>query len=191
MGCEVIGEPFKHTEKLSGELVKRRATRALHEAPTGAFPVHRGNPRDRRALECCAPLTRRRAVLCELIGEPIKHSAKLIGVPVKSTGKTDTWHYTSAALAGDMICVEDTDYVVQSLVVQFKLVRGRYQREHHRLDCMSASRYLLNRNLENCLSKKGGKPSKSGDGSGSAQLEGGGEAHPSDRRDSAEPEEDS
>ena len=55
-----------------------------------------------------------------------------------------------------MICVEDTDYVVQSLVVQFKLVRGRYQREHHRLDCMSASRFLLNRNLELCLSKKGG-----------------------------------
>lgn len=70
-----------------------------------------------------------------------------------------------------MISVEDTDYVVQSLVVQFKLVRGRYQREHHRLDCMSASRYLLNRNLENSLSGKGPPPTSGGSG-GSAPPSG-------------------
>ena len=36
--------------------------------------------------------------------------------------------------------------------MQFKLVKGkRYERDMSRLDCMSASRFLLNRNLENCL----------------------------------------
>lgn len=77
-------------------------------------------------------------------------------------------------LAGDMISVDDTDYVVQSLVVQFKLVRGRYQREHHRLDCMSASRFLLNRNLEHCFTKRGGRAieSMSAESSESAEEEG-------------------
>ena len=36
--------------------------------------------------------------------------------------------------------------------MQFKLVKGkRYERDLSRLDCMSASRFLLNRNLESCL----------------------------------------
>jgi hypothetical protein len=36
--------------------------------------------------------------------------------------------------------------------MQFKLVKGkRYERDLSRLDCMSASRFLLNRNLETCL----------------------------------------
>ena len=49
-------------------------------------------------------------------------------------------------------CHAQVDYIVQRLVIQFKLVKGkRYERDLSRLDCMSASRFLLNRNLESCL----------------------------------------
>ena len=34
-----------------------------------------------------------------MIGEPIKRSAKLIGEPVKSTGKNGTPHYTAGGCA--------------------------------------------------------------------------------------------
>lgn len=48
-----------------------------------------------------------------------------------------------------------TSYVVDAVVIQFKLVKGRYERAHHRLDVWSTSRFLLNRNLESAL----GRPS--------------------------------
>lgn len=41
---------------------------------------------------------------------------------------------------------------MDSLVIQYKLVKGRYERSHHRLDVLSTSRYLLNRNLESVFS---------------------------------------
>jgi hypothetical protein len=48
--------------------------------------------------------------------------------------------------------VAGQDYIVDSLVIQYKLVKGRYERSHHRLDVLSTSRYLLNRNLESAFS---------------------------------------
>ena len=48
--------------------------------------------------------------------------------------------------------VAGQDYIVDSLVIQYKLVKGRYERSHHRLDVLSTSRYLLNRNLESVFS---------------------------------------
>lgn len=53
---------------------------------------------------------------------------------------------------GDLIEVAGQDYIVESLVIQYQLVKGKYERRHHRLDVQSTSRYLLNRNLESAFS---------------------------------------
>ncbi|GAB4818638.1 hypothetical protein N2152v2_005684 [Parachlorella kessleri] len=49
---------------------------------------------------------------------------------------------------GDEIEVEGSSYVVQSVVMQFKLVRGRYEREHARLEVQHTGRFLYNTFLE-------------------------------------------
>ena len=36
------------------------------------------------------------------------------------------------------------DFVVTSLVLKYKLVAGRYQRDHNRLEVQQTSRYLMN-----------------------------------------------
>jgi hypothetical protein len=56
------------------------------------------------------------------------------------------------SLACFILQVAGQDYIVDSLVIQYKLVKGRYERSHHRLDVLSTSRYLLNRNLESAFS---------------------------------------
>lgn len=53
--------------------------------------------------------------------------------------------------------VAGQDYIVDSLVIQYKLVKGRYERSHHRLDVLSTSRYLLNRNLESAFTASSAK----------------------------------
>lgn len=35
------------------------------------------------------------------------------------------------------------DYVVRTLVLKYKLVGGRYQRDHSRLDCTATSRFIV------------------------------------------------
>ncbi|CAL5223745.1 g6306 [Coccomyxa viridis] len=45
---------------------------------------------------------------------------------------------------GDQITVEDEDFVVTSLVLKYKLVGGRYQRDHNRLEVQQTNRYLMN-----------------------------------------------
>ncbi|KAK9813251.1 hypothetical protein WJX72_011483 [[Myrmecia] bisecta] len=56
---------------------------------------------------------------------------------------------------GDQIEVNGQDYVVSGLVVQYKLVRGAYQREHHRLDVQQTGRYFLNLCLDNLYDAAG------------------------------------
>jgi len=56
---------------------------------------------------------------------------------------------------GDCINVDDTDYLVQALSIRFKLVKGRYQRDHSKLEVKSASRFLLERNLESAFKASG------------------------------------
>ena len=36
------------------------------------------------------------------------------------------------------------DFVVTSLVLKYKLVAGRYQRDHNRLEVQQTNRYLMN-----------------------------------------------
>ena len=45
------------------------------------------------------------------------------------------------------------DFVVSSLIFQYKLVCGRYQRDHNRLDVQETSRFFLNLHLESLLEK--------------------------------------
>lgn len=49
---------------------------------------------------------------------------------------------------GDQIEVDGSDYVVSSLVLQWKLVGGRYQRDHNRLEVQHTGRYFLNLHLQ-------------------------------------------
>ena len=35
------------------------------------------------------------------------------------------------------------DYVVRTLVLKYKLVGGRYERDHSRLDCTATSRFIV------------------------------------------------
>ena len=41
------------------------------------------------------------------------------------------------------------DYVVSSLVVQYRLVKGRYERDHNKLEVQQVSRWILGRYLDN------------------------------------------
>lgn len=56
---------------------------------------------------------------------------------------------------GDRIEVEGEDYIVSAVVLQYKLVRGRYQREHSRLEVMRLNRHLTNIMLEHILTRSG------------------------------------
>lgn len=57
------------------------------------------------------------------------------------------------------------DYVVQSVVMQYKLVRGKYRRDHTRLEVFRTGRYLANSFLEGLLQLKAGPPPDGGGGS--------------------------
>lgn len=39
--------------------------------------------------------------------------------------------------------VRAQDYVVRTLVLKYKLVGGRYERDHSRLDCTATSRFIV------------------------------------------------
>lgn len=52
---------------------------------------------------------------------------------------------------GDQIEVNGSDYVVSSVVLQYKLVGGRYRREHNRLEVQQTGRYFLNMHLQSLL----------------------------------------
>jgi len=54
---------------------------------------------------------------------------------------------------GDQIHVDGKDWVVSSLVLKYKLVRGKYERDHNRLDVQEMSRYFLNMHLDTLLEK--------------------------------------
>jgi hypothetical protein len=43
------------------------------------------------------------------------------------------------------------DYVVSGVVLQYKLVRGRYEREHNRLEVLSTGRYITNAWLQHLM----------------------------------------
>lgn len=45
------------------------------------------------------------------------------------------------------------DFVVTSLVLQYKLVGGRYQRDHNRLEVQQTSRYIVNLYYDSLLEK--------------------------------------
>ena len=45
------------------------------------------------------------------------------------------------------------DFVVTSLVLQYKLVAGRYQREHNKLEVQQTNRYLMNLYYDSLLDK--------------------------------------
>lgn len=46
---------------------------------------------------------------------------------------------------GDAIDVHGDSYVVQTVVLQYKLVRGRYKPNHRRLEVHRTGRFLLNK----------------------------------------------
>lgn len=45
-----------------------------------------------------------------------------------------------------MCCLQD--YVVDSVILHYKLVGGKYQRDHNQLAVQSTSRYFLNKYLD-------------------------------------------
>ncbi|KAL4423425.1 hypothetical protein ABPG77_010003 [Micractinium sp. CCAP 211/92] len=49
---------------------------------------------------------------------------------------------------GDQIEVEGSAFVVQAVVMQYKLVRGKYRRDHARLEVQNTGRMLANMYLE-------------------------------------------
>lgn len=75
------------------------------------------------------------------------HATALNAYPMSSTWSVSSAWSVSYLQLG-CLQVAGQDYIVDSLVIQYKLVKGRYERCHHRLDVLSTSRYLLNRNLE-------------------------------------------
>lgn len=52
---------------------------------------------------------------------------------------------------GEEIEVDGQGYVVTSLVLRYKLVKGKYVRDHNRLDVLPTGRYFLNLMLENLI----------------------------------------
>jgi hypothetical protein len=73
-------------------------------------------------------------------------------------------------------------YIVTALVLQFKLVAGRYKREHSRLEVQPMGRFLTNLQLESAFrakpfkgSKGGGKQAGGGGGGGGGGKLGAGE----------------
>lgn len=49
---------------------------------------------------------------------------------------------------GDQIEVEGSAFLVQAVVMQYKLVRGKYRRDHARLEVQNTGRMLANLYLE-------------------------------------------
>jgi hypothetical protein len=64
---------------------------------------------------------------------------------------------------GDVIELEDgSSYVVESLVLRFRLVNGRYQQEHRRLDVNKTGRFLYNTFLESVYAQSAAAPPEGG-----------------------------
>ncbi|KAL4443314.1 hypothetical protein ABPG75_011051 [Micractinium tetrahymenae] len=63
---------------------------------------------------------------------------------------------------GDQIEVEGSAFVVQAVVMQYKLVRGKYRRDHARLEVQNTGRMLANLYLEEMY--RMGDPSGPADG---------------------------
>jgi hypothetical protein len=60
---------------------------------------------------------------------------------------------------GDVIELEDgSSYVVESLTLIFRLVNGRYQQEHRRLDVNKTGRFLYNTFLESVYAQSAAAP---------------------------------
>eukprot|EP00197_Chlamydomonas_leiostraca_P012811 CAMPEP_0202861404 /NCGR_PEP_ID=MMETSP1391-20130828/2817_1 /ASSEMBLY_ACC=CAM_ASM_000867 /TAXON_ID=1034604 /ORGANISM="Chlamydomonas leiostraca, Strain SAG 11-49" /LENGTH=134 /DNA_ID=CAMNT_0049540791 /DNA_START=98 /DNA_END=502 /DNA_ORIENTATION=- len=55
---------------------------------------------------------------------------------------------------GEEIDIDGQGYVVTSMVVQYKLNKGRYVRDHSRLDVTPTGRYFLNLQLDSLLRAK-------------------------------------
>jgi len=49
---------------------------------------------------------------------------------------------------GDEVEVEGHSFVVRSVVLKYRLERGKYVRDHNRLEVMPTSRFFLNKMLE-------------------------------------------
>jgi hypothetical protein len=60
---------------------------------------------------------------------------------------------------GDAVEIDNASYVVTSLVLQYKLVAGRYVRDHSRLEVAPTSRFFLNLMLDGLVKKSGGSGS--------------------------------
>ena len=58
-----------------------------------------------------------------------------------------------APVRADSLCAAMQDFVVTSLVLQYKLVGGRYQRDHNRLEVQQTSRYFVNLYYDSLLEK--------------------------------------
>eukprot|EP00195_Chlamydomonas_chlamydogama_P015270 CAMPEP_0202892960 /NCGR_PEP_ID=MMETSP1392-20130828/2628_1 /ASSEMBLY_ACC=CAM_ASM_000868 /TAXON_ID=225041 /ORGANISM="Chlamydomonas chlamydogama, Strain SAG 11-48b" /LENGTH=145 /DNA_ID=CAMNT_0049577109 /DNA_START=120 /DNA_END=557 /DNA_ORIENTATION=- len=55
---------------------------------------------------------------------------------------------------GEEIEVDGAGYVVTSVVVQYKLLKGKYVRDHNRLEVQPTGRWLLNQQLDQLLRAK-------------------------------------
>ncbi len=67
---------------------------------------------------------------------------------------------------GDLIHVQGEDYVVSSVVLRYKLVGGRYQRDHNRLEVQQMGRFFTLQYLEQQFHTSHGGDGKGGDGKG-------------------------
>eukprot|EP00775_Hariotina_reticulata_P011627 gene11627-11771_t len=55
---------------------------------------------------------------------------------------------------GEQIEIDGQGYVVTSLVLKYKLVKGKYVRDHSRLEVLPTSRYFLNMMLDGLVHAK-------------------------------------
>lgn len=55
---------------------------------------------------------------------------------------------------GEQIEIDGKGYVVTSLLIQYKLVRGKYVKDHHKLEVQPTGRYFVNMMLENLIEAK-------------------------------------
>ncbi|PSC75507.1 hypothetical protein C2E20_1129 [Micractinium conductrix] len=69
---------------------------------------------------------------------------------------------------GDQIELDGAAYVVQSVVLQYRLVRGKYRRDHARLEVRNTGRMLANLFLEE-LYQREGPPGADGEAGGPAR----------------------
>ena len=73
---------------------------------------------------------------------------KVVTPPPRSLGVHPLHPHTTN---GDLLQVDEVDYVVSSVVLNYKLVGGRYRRENNRLEVQTTGRYFLNMHLEQLL----------------------------------------